>query len=95
MYYPVGLPRRLWIPGRHHGRVKAIVCNRDRILFAVLTENSIWIWFSRVCGLFCVYHSGVGVEGCAVSVRGVGGTMVVLLLLFLLLCANVGKIYVY
>lgn len=51
MYYPVGLPRRLGVPGGDaHGQVKAIVCNRDRVLFAVLTEKSIWIWFSRVSG---------------------------------------------
>lgn len=48
MYYPVGLPKRLRIPGASDGQVKAIVCNRDRILFAVVTEKSIWIWFSRV-----------------------------------------------
>ena len=49
MYYPLGLPRRLSVPGGGaHGQVKAIVCNRDRVLFAVLTEKSIWIWFSRV-----------------------------------------------
>ena len=49
MYYPLGLPRRLRVPGgADHGQVKAIVCNRDRVLFAVLTEKSIWIWFSRV-----------------------------------------------
>ncbi|XP_045104693.1 guanine nucleotide exchange factor subunit Rich-like isoform X1 [Portunus trituberculatus] len=50
MYYPLGLPRRLRVPGgAAHGQVKAIVCNRDRVLFAVLTEKSIWIWFSRPC----------------------------------------------
>ncbi|KAG0713025.1 Guanine nucleotide exchange factor subunit Rich [Chionoecetes opilio] len=50
MYYPLGLPRRLQMPGgAGHGQVKAIVCNRDRVLFAVLTEKSIWIWFSRPC----------------------------------------------
>ncbi|XP_069159265.1 guanine nucleotide exchange factor subunit Rich isoform X3 [Procambarus clarkii] len=49
MYYPVGLPKRLRIPEADDGQVKAIVCNRDRILFAVLTERSIWIWFSRPC----------------------------------------------
>ncbi|XP_071528782.1 guanine nucleotide exchange factor subunit Rich isoform X3 [Panulirus ornatus] len=49
MYYPVGLPKRLRIPGAEDGCIKAIVCNRDRILFAVLTERSIWIWFSRPC----------------------------------------------
>lgn len=52
MYYPLGLPRRLRVPGgAAHGQVKAIVCNRDRVLFAVLTEKSIWIWFSRVSGM--------------------------------------------
>lgn len=50
MYYPVGLPRRLGVPGGDaHGDVKAIVCNRDRVLFAILTEKAIFIWFSRPC----------------------------------------------
>ncbi|XP_042224656.1 guanine nucleotide exchange factor subunit Rich-like isoform X2 [Homarus americanus] len=56
MYYPVGLPKRLRIPEAGDGQLKAgdgqlkaIVCNRDRILFAILTETSIWIWFSRPC----------------------------------------------
>ncbi|XP_069939686.1 guanine nucleotide exchange factor subunit Rich isoform X2 [Cherax quadricarinatus] len=49
MYYPVGVPKRLRIPGDDDGQLKAIVCNRDRILFAILTERAIWIWFSRPC----------------------------------------------
>ncbi|XP_042872511.1 guanine nucleotide exchange factor subunit Rich-like isoform X2 [Penaeus japonicus] len=49
MYYPVGLPKRLRIPGTRDGQVKSVVCNRDRILFAILTERAIWIWFSRPC----------------------------------------------
>ncbi|CAL4122714.1 unnamed protein product [Meganyctiphanes norvegica] len=49
MYYPVGLPRRVRIPGSDHDPVQAVVCNRDRILFAVLTSKACWIWFSRPC----------------------------------------------
>ncbi|XP_066965067.1 guanine nucleotide exchange factor subunit Rich isoform X3 [Macrobrachium rosenbergii] len=49
MYYPVGLPKRLRIPEVEDGAIKSVVCNRDRILFAILTEKAIWIWFSRPC----------------------------------------------
>ncbi|KAK7086565.1 WD40 repeat protein [Halocaridina rubra] len=52
MYYPVGLPKRLRVPGPAQdidGAIKTVVCNRDRILFAILTEKAVWIWFSRPC----------------------------------------------
>ncbi|RXG70887.1 RAB6A-GEF complex partner protein 1 [Armadillidium vulgare] len=49
MYYPIGLPKRLNICNNSDGEIQAIVCNRDRILFAILSENAIWIWFSRPC----------------------------------------------
>lgn len=49
MYYQVGLPKRVKIPGSDNDPVQAVVCNRDRILFAVLTAKACWIWFSRPC----------------------------------------------
>ena len=55
MYYPIGLPKRLKFPGiNDNEQIRAVVCNRDRILFAILSAKSIWIWFSRVskCLLF-------------------------------------------
>ncbi|XP_076060554.1 guanine nucleotide exchange factor subunit Rich isoform X2 [Oratosquilla oratoria] len=56
MYYSVGLPKLLKFPKANDGLVKAVVCNRDRILYAVLTERAVWIWFSKPCVPIVVHH---------------------------------------
>ena len=47
MYYPIGLPKKLKVAS-NDANVKTVVCNKDRNLFCILTEHSIWIWYSRV-----------------------------------------------
>jgi len=49
MYYPVGWPRMLSLP-QESGTEPVVVCaNRDRILVAVLTQDSILIWYAKPC----------------------------------------------
>ncbi|KAL1501674.1 hypothetical protein ABEB36_006962 [Hypothenemus hampei] len=54
MYFPIGWPKVLRVP--HSGRgLRQIKCNRDRILVAILTDNSLEIWFCKPC-VPIVYH---------------------------------------
>ncbi|XP_013407525.1 RAB6A-GEF complex partner protein 1 [Lingula anatina] len=49
MYFPVGWPKYLSIPQDHPLPPIYIVSNRDRSLFAILTGNSLCIWFCKPC----------------------------------------------
>ncbi|CAH1993437.1 unnamed protein product [Acanthoscelides obtectus] len=49
MYFPIGWPKVIKTPELGHGKIKQITCNRDRILFAILTEESLAIWFCKPC----------------------------------------------
>ncbi|EFA06481.2 guanine nucleotide exchange factor subunit Rich [Tribolium castaneum] len=49
MYFPIGWPKVIKIPDLGHASVRQITCNRDRILFAILTDDSIAIWFCKPC----------------------------------------------
>ncbi|XP_059485791.1 guanine nucleotide exchange factor subunit Rich [Neocloeon triangulifer] len=48
MYYPVGWPRVLKLP-RALAAVRQVVNNRDKLLYAVLTDDSLSIWFCKPC----------------------------------------------
>lgn len=48
MYFPVGWPKVVKIPDLGKSKLKQIVCNRDKILFAILSDDSLSIWFCKV-----------------------------------------------
>lgn len=48
MYFPIGWPKVIKIPESGQGALKQIKCNRDRILVAILTEDSLAVWFCKV-----------------------------------------------
>lgn len=48
MYFPIGWPKVIKIPDLGQSKLKQIVCNRDKILFAILTDDSLSIWFCKV-----------------------------------------------
>uniref|UniRef100_T1J6Q4 CNH domain-containing protein n=1 Tax=Strigamia maritima TaxID=126957 RepID=T1J6Q4_STRMM len=49
MYFPIGWPKYLTIPQDKQTKIKHIACHRDKIIFAVITEDSVAIWFSKPC----------------------------------------------
>ena len=57
MYYPVGWPRILRLPPVHEdgsgADIRQVVCNRDKILCAILTSNALQIWYIKVS---LIYH---------------------------------------
>lgn len=48
MYFPIGWPRVLKNPEAGQSVLKQIVHNRDKILFAILTSDSLSVWFCKV-----------------------------------------------
>lgn len=48
MYFPIGWPKTLDAFGSNGNPFVQVVCNRDKILFAVLTEDTLVIWFCKV-----------------------------------------------
>lgn len=48
MYFPVGWPKVLSVPELGDSIIKQVICNRDKILFAILTDDSLSIWFCKV-----------------------------------------------
>ncbi|XP_047001163.1 guanine nucleotide exchange factor subunit Rich [Schistocerca americana] len=55
MYFPIGWPRILNVPRCGPCRIRQVVCNRDKILFAILTDDSLSVWFCKPC-VPIVYH---------------------------------------
>lgn len=49
MYFPIGWPKIIKIPDLEHFNLKQVTCNRDRLLFSVITEDSITIWHCKPC----------------------------------------------
>ncbi|XP_035741120.1 guanine nucleotide exchange factor subunit Rich-like [Vespa mandarinia] len=47
MFFPIGWPRVLNCT--EPDKIKAIVCNRDKILFAILTTDFLTIWYCKPC----------------------------------------------
>ena len=48
MYYCIGWPRVARLPQENPGSPVRVSCNRDRILVAVLTTDSVIIWYNKV-----------------------------------------------
>ncbi len=55
MYFPLGWPRVLKLPPcdgvTSEADLRQMVCNRDKILTAILTSNALQIWYVKVSGL--------------------------------------------
>lgn len=51
MYFPIGWPKVIKTPELGHSSIKHITCNRDRILFAILTDDSLAVWFCKVIAI--------------------------------------------
>ena len=49
MYYPWGWARLLRLPQEEIQEIEQVVCNRDKILAAVLTADSVLIWYVKPC----------------------------------------------
>ena len=47
MYYPWGWARLLRLPQEAVHEIEQVVCNRDKILAAVLTADSVLIWYVK------------------------------------------------
>lgn len=55
MYFPIGLPRILNVFNPNSRSIRQLVCNRDKVLFAVLTDDSLLIYLCKPC-LCLVLH---------------------------------------
>jgi len=49
MYYCIGWPKAIRLPQDEAGTPVKVSCNRDRILIAVLTTDSLVIWYNKPC----------------------------------------------
>ncbi|XP_033223995.1 guanine nucleotide exchange factor subunit Rich isoform X2 [Belonocnema kinseyi] len=47
MFFPIGWPRVL--NSTEPEKIRAVVCNRDKILFAILTTDALAIWYCKPC----------------------------------------------
>lgn len=57
MYFPIGWPKVLKNLGADNQIIKQIVSNRDKILFASLSDDCLAVWFCKV-GIFSCKHRG-------------------------------------
>uniref|UniRef100_A0A023F237 Protein RIC1 homolog n=1 Tax=Triatoma infestans TaxID=30076 RepID=A0A023F237_TRIIF len=55
MYFPIGWPKVLKIQNRKNCSIRQLICNRDKILFAVLTDDTLLIYYCKPC-LLIVLH---------------------------------------
>ncbi|KAK9497227.1 hypothetical protein O3M35_004585 [Rhynocoris fuscipes] len=55
MYFPIGWPKVLKIQNSKNCSIRQLVCNRDKILFAVLTDDTLLIYYCKPC-LLIVLH---------------------------------------
>ena len=59
MYFPVGWPRVLKLPPCDgvtcQAELKQVVCNRDKILTAIITSNALQIWYVRDWSTGCLH----------------------------------------
>ncbi|XP_075216315.1 guanine nucleotide exchange factor subunit Rich [Lycorma delicatula] len=50
MYFPVGWPKVLDIPNQNAScSIHQVVCNRDKLLFAILSDDTLSIYFCKPC----------------------------------------------
>lgn len=48
MYFPIGWPKVLKVLESKQGKLKQVVHNRDKVLFAILTSDTLSVWFCKV-----------------------------------------------
>lgn len=49
MYFAIGWPKILNIPELgDNSIIKQVICNRDKTLFAILTNDTLSIWYCKV-----------------------------------------------
>jgi hypothetical protein len=48
MYFPNGCPETLRLVKGSESKIISVVCNRDKVLLAVLYEQAVEIWYYRV-----------------------------------------------
>lgn len=56
MYYPIGWPRQVDLIGLSQQTIRKICCDRVKILFAVLTDESLAIYYTNVCSISISLH---------------------------------------
>uniref|UniRef100_A0A1B6BZX3 Uncharacterized protein n=1 Tax=Clastoptera arizonana TaxID=38151 RepID=A0A1B6BZX3_9HEMI len=66
MYFPIGWPKVLFIPHLNNCSIRQVVCNRDKVLFAILSDDTLSIFFCKPC-LPIVFH-----RRCQESVEDLG-----------------------
>lgn len=55
MYYPIGWPRKIDLIGLNQQPIRKISCDRVKILFAVLTDDSLAIYYTNVSNTLIVW----------------------------------------
>lgn len=49
MYFAIGWPKILNIPELgDNSIIKQVICNRDKTLFAILTDDTLSVWYCKV-----------------------------------------------
>lgn len=48
MYFPIGWPKSLDLPDFGSFKIRKICCDRVKILFAILTDDTLAIWYTKV-----------------------------------------------
>ena len=48
MYYPINWPKAIRLPGLSNSDICHVLCNRDKVLVAVLCSDSLIIYYSKV-----------------------------------------------
>lgn len=48
MYYPIGWPKIIDVVGLNDATIRQICCDRVKILFAILTDDSLAIYYTNV-----------------------------------------------
>lgn len=56
MYYPIGWPSQLDLIGLGDQTVRKICCDRVKILFAILTDESLAIYYTHVSSVQEIIH---------------------------------------
>lgn len=55
MYFPIGWPKILDTLSLGDQIIRKICCDRVKILFAILTDDTLAIWFTKVCVYYILY----------------------------------------
>ncbi|XP_046389380.1 guanine nucleotide exchange factor subunit Rich [Ischnura elegans] len=56
MYFPIGWPKVINVPQLGLSSIRQVVCNRDKLLLAILTDDSLSIWYCKPCVPIVLYR---------------------------------------